>query len=123
MASLHPISCEFIHTVATIPIVQNSDRCTFHYLVLLAAIGYDFPGVNRIRILYMPPVYAIISFLSFRFFRSYTYYSLAETGELAPSFSSALRVSIFSASVRGAWCRVIFEDVGHSRLRYTRLLP
>jgi len=32
-----------------------------------------------IRILYMPPIYAIISFLSYRFFRSYTYYSLGET--------------------------------------------
>lgn len=40
------------------------------------------PRVFRIRILYMPPVYAVISFLSFRFFRSYTYYALAETGEL-----------------------------------------
>jgi hypothetical protein len=34
----------------------------------------------------MHPVYAIIPFFSFRFFRSYTYYSLAETGELSPSF-------------------------------------
>ncbi|KAG8827697.1 hypothetical protein FS842_008317 [Serendipita sp. 407] len=31
-----------------------------------------------IRILYMPPVFAIISFFSYRFFRSYTYYSLVE---------------------------------------------
>lgn len=29
----------------------------------------------------MPPVYAIVSFFSYRFFRSYTYYSLAEAGE------------------------------------------
>lgn len=28
----------------------------------------------------MPPIYAIISFLSYRFFRSYTYYDLVETG-------------------------------------------
>ncbi|KAF8879061.1 organic solute transporter Ostalpha-domain-containing protein [Infundibulicybe gibba] len=33
-----------------------------------------------LRILYMPPVYAIISFFSYRFFRSYTYYSFAEIG-------------------------------------------
>jgi len=26
----------------------------------------------------MPPVYAVISFFSYRFFRSYTYYSLIE---------------------------------------------
>lgn len=31
-----------------------------------------------IRILYMPPVYAVISFFSYRFFRDYTYYSLVE---------------------------------------------
>ena len=35
-----------------------------------------------IRILYMPPVYAIISFFSYRFFRSYTYYELIEVSEL-----------------------------------------
>lgn len=29
----------------------------------------------------MPPVYAIISFLSYRFFREYTYYSLVEVGK------------------------------------------
>ena len=34
--------------------------------------------LRSIRILYMPPVYAVISFLSYRFFRSYTYYSLVE---------------------------------------------
>lgn len=44
----------------------------------------------------MPPVYAIVSFFSFRFFRSYTYYSLAETGELTPHFFiSTLRISMF----------------------------
>jgi hypothetical protein len=53
--------------------------------------------VFRIRILYMPPIYAIISFFSYRFFRSYTYYSLAETGELQPSCFSTLRASNFFA--------------------------
>ena len=28
----------------------------------------------------MPAVYAVISFFSYRFFRSYTYYDLIETG-------------------------------------------
>ena len=86
MALLHPMPCEFMRIVATIPSGQNSDRCTSLTLVLPVAISFVFPGVYRIRILYMPPVYAIISFFSFRFFRSYTYYSLAETGELVPSF-------------------------------------
>ena len=35
---------------------------------------------SSLRILYMPAVYAIISFLSYRFFRDYTYYDLIETG-------------------------------------------
>lgn len=35
---------------------------------------------HSIRILYMPAVYAIISFFSYRFFRSYTYYDLIECG-------------------------------------------
>ncbi|KAI0280625.1 DUF300-domain-containing protein [Russula aff. rugulosa BPL654] len=40
--------------------------------------NYTKPAEQRqiIRVLYMPPVYAIISFFSYRFFRSYTYYSL-----------------------------------------------
>ncbi|KAH9934604.1 organic solute transporter Ostalpha-domain-containing protein [Amylocystis lapponica] len=45
---------------------------------------YNNPPEQRqiIRILYMPAVYAIISFFSYRFFRSYTYYSLIEAGEI-----------------------------------------
>ncbi|KAJ7462358.1 DUF300-domain-containing protein [Mycena galericulata] len=42
--------------------------------------NYTNPRHQRqiLRILYMPPVYAVISFLSYRFFRDYTYYSLVE---------------------------------------------
>ncbi|KAN0111855.1 DUF300 domain containing protein [Russula decolorans] len=47
-----------------------------------------------IRILYMPPVYAVISFFSFRFFRSYTYYSLAETVHKAITLSAFLLLLI-----------------------------
>jgi hypothetical protein len=43
--------------------------------------------VHSIRVLYMPPVYATISFLSYRFFRSYTYYSLVQVGALHPLLS------------------------------------
>jgi hypothetical protein len=33
---------------------------------------------GSIRILYMPPVYAVVSFFSYRFFHAYTYYALVE---------------------------------------------
>jgi hypothetical protein len=42
----------------------------------------------------MPPVYAVISFFSFRFFRSYTYYSLAETVYEAITLSAFLLLLI-----------------------------
>ncbi|KXN88394.1 hypothetical protein AN958_07376 [Leucoagaricus sp. SymC.cos] len=42
--------------------------------------NYTNPPQQRqiLRILYMPPVYAIISFASYRFFRNYTYYSFIQ---------------------------------------------
>ncbi|KJA14415.1 hypothetical protein HYPSUDRAFT_49204 [Hypholoma sublateritium FD-334 SS-4] len=48
--------------------------------VLLHCRNYTNPRHQRqiIRILYMPPVYAVISFFSYRFFRDYTYYSFIE---------------------------------------------
>ncbi|KAF8484305.1 DUF300-domain-containing protein [Gautieria morchelliformis] len=50
------------------------------YSVLTHARNYHNRNEQRqiIRILYMPAVYAIISFFSYRFFRDYTYYSLIE---------------------------------------------
>ncbi|KAG7098575.1 hypothetical protein E1B28_000506 [Marasmius oreades] len=47
-----------------------------------------------LRILYMPPVYAIISFFSYRFFRSYTYYSLVEVAYEAVTLSAFLLLLI-----------------------------
>jgi len=46
--------------------------------VLQHCRNYTAPREQRqvIRILYMPTVYAVISFFSYRYFRSYTYYSL-----------------------------------------------
>ncbi|KAH9992167.1 DUF300-domain-containing protein [Russula vinacea] len=60
--------------------------------VLQHCRNYTKPAQQRqiIRILYMPPVYAVISFLSFRFFRSYTYYALAETVYEAITLSAFL---------------------------------
>jgi hypothetical protein len=43
---------------------------------------------SSLRILYLPPVYAIISFFSYRYFRQYTYYSLIQVGAfLLPNFA------------------------------------
>ncbi|KAH9970660.1 organic solute transporter Ostalpha-domain-containing protein [Russula compacta] len=54
--------------------------------------NYTKPTEQRqtIRILYMPPVFAIVSFLSYRFFRSYTYYSLVESVYEAITLSAFL---------------------------------
>ncbi|KZW01476.1 DUF300-domain-containing protein [Exidia glandulosa HHB12029] len=50
------------------------------FTVLGHARNYHVRDQQRqiIRILYMPPVFAIISFFSYRFFRAYTYYELAQ---------------------------------------------
>jgi len=62
--------------------------------VLLHCRNYTNPREQRqiIRILYMPPVYAVISFFSYRFFRSYTYYSLIEVAYEAITISAFLSV-------------------------------
>jgi hypothetical protein len=58
--------------------------------------NYTNPAEQRqiIRILYMPPVYAITSFFSYRFFRSYTYYSLIEIVYEAITLSAFLLLLI-----------------------------
>lgn len=76
-------------TIVTIHILRSSDKCTFHptaFLRLSDVLTGLTPHVRSIRILYMPPIYAIISFFSYRFFRSFTYYSLVEIGALPPFF-------------------------------------
>jgi len=64
--------------------------------VLQHCRNYTRPSEQRqiIRILYMPPVYAVVSFFSYRFFRSYTYYSLAETIYEAITLSAFLLLLI-----------------------------
>jgi hypothetical protein len=40
----------------------------------------ELTSSTRLRILYMPPIYAIISFFSYQFYKEYTYYSLVQVG-------------------------------------------
>ncbi|KAF8151369.1 DUF300-domain-containing protein [Crassisporium funariophilum] len=47
-----------------------------------------------LRILYMPPIYAIISFFSYRFFRDYTYYSFIQVAYEAITLSAFLLLLI-----------------------------
>ncbi|KAJ7250701.1 DUF300-domain-containing protein [Mycena rebaudengoi] len=58
--------------------------------------NYTSPREQRqvIRILYMPAVYAIISFFSYRFFRSYTYYSFIYVAYEAVTISAFLLLII-----------------------------
>jgi len=61
------------------PIHHSRGKCTYHFhrlclTVMLTAVLYS------LRILYMPPIYAIISFCSYRFYRDYTYYSFIQIG-------------------------------------------
>jgi len=54
--------------------------------------NYTRPREQRqiLRILYMPPIYAIIAFFSYRFFRDYTYYALVQTTYEAVTLSAFL---------------------------------
>lgn len=72
--------------------------------VLRHCRNYTNPSEQRqiIRILYMPPVYAIISFFSYRFFRSYTYYALAEVAYEAVTLSAFLLLLIEYVAATGS---------------------
>ncbi|KAG8889851.1 hypothetical protein FRB99_003939, partial [Tulasnella sp. 403] len=65
-------------------------------LIYCSSRNYRVPAEQRqvIRILYLPMVYAIISFLSYRFFRDYTYYSLVEIAYEALTISAFLLLLI-----------------------------
>lgn len=65
-------------------VIAGSAAAVTCLLALITIIGharnYNKPLEQRqiIRVLLFPPVYAVVSFLSYRFFRAYTYYELAE---------------------------------------------
>ncbi|KAI0367134.1 DUF300-domain-containing protein [Pilatotrama ljubarskyi] len=71
----HRIGWLIAGVCAVVTVVLTVINVAFH------CTHYTNRGEQRqiLRILYMPAVYAIISFFSYRFFRSYTYYDLIET--------------------------------------------
>ncbi|KAG1726829.1 organic solute transporter Ostalpha-domain-containing protein [Suillus lakei] len=71
--------------------------------VLRHCRNYNQPNEQRqiLRILYMPPVYAIVSFFSYRYFRSYTYYALIEVGKLSWQALSLLLIEFVAATAVG----------------------
>ncbi|EGG12620.1 uncharacterized protein MELLADRAFT_41419 [Melampsora larici-populina 98AG31] len=72
------------------------------FSIFMHCRSYHAPLQQRqiIRILLMPPVYAIISFFSYRFFRAYTYYSLIET--------------VYEAFAICAFMFLLVQYIGHS---------
>jgi hypothetical protein len=70
--------------------------------VIMHTRNYYRPLEQRqiVRILLMPPVYATISFFSYRYFRSYTYYSLAE--------------AVYEALAVAAFMMLLIQFVGSS---------
>ncbi|KAL1940982.1 hypothetical protein VTO73DRAFT_7618 [Trametes versicolor] len=75
----HRIGWLIAGVCAAVTVVLTIINVGFH------STHYTNRGEQRqiIRILYMPAVYAIISFFSYRYFRSYTYYDLIETAQIA----------------------------------------
>ncbi|KAF9530748.1 organic solute transporter Ostalpha-domain-containing protein [Crepidotus variabilis] len=70
--------------------------CISLVTILQHCRNYTNPGQQRqiLRILYMPPIYAIISFCSYRFFREYTYYSFIQIAYEAVTLSAFLLLII-----------------------------
>ena len=74
----HPAARVICKATEVTQSLHSSAKCT----AALARRSYAWLiYVNRLRILYMPPVYAIISFCSYRFYRDYIYYSFIEVGK------------------------------------------
>jgi hypothetical protein len=58
-------------------------------------------SARSLRILYMPPIYAIISFFSYRFFRAYTYCLLIQASTFVRSFIASSYDLNFTYSLWG----------------------
>ncbi|TFK87895.1 DUF300-domain-containing protein [Polyporus arcularius HHB13444] len=86
----HKIGWLIAGVCAIVTLLLTAINVTFH------CRNYTNPGEQRqiLRILYMPAVYAIISFFSYRYFRSYTYYDFIETAYESVTLSAFLLLLI-----------------------------
>ena len=75
---------------------------------------------HSLRILYMPPVYAIISFLSYRFFRSYTYYSFIEVGTFVCLFQSCPQTHLLKISLTAYEVKVLSQRISEIFLNWAK---
>jgi hypothetical protein len=85
--------------IGTTQNLPNNARCT----TTSCTSSNSSDHLVRLRILYMPPVYAIVSFFSYRFFREYTYFELVQVGEYPISYSSTPFSTLTCCSLRGSW--------------------
>ncbi|KAL8287049.1 hypothetical protein RQP46_004055 [Phenoliferia psychrophenolica] len=77
---------------------------------ILHARNYYVPKEQRqiLRIILMPPVYAIVSFFSYRFFRAYTYYQLV--------------VVVYESLVLAAFLMLLLQFIGESDAEQRKVL-
>lgn len=80
--------------------IAGACACVTVIITMVSVLRHCRDYTNRreqrqiIRILYMPLVYAVISFFSYRFFRNYTYYSFIEAAYEAVTLSAFLLLLI-----------------------------
>lgn len=87
--------------IGTTQILPSNARCTTAPCAPSNSSDHS-PNLGRLRILYMPPVYAIVSFFSYRFFREYTYFELVQVGEYLVFYFSASFPILTCCSLRGS---------------------
>ncbi|KAG8977007.1 hypothetical protein FRC05_002526 [Tulasnella sp. 425] len=90
------------------------------------ALNYRVPGQQRhiLRILYLPMIYGTLSFLSYRFFGSYIYFTLGEAVYEAYALGAFLLLLVEYVAVTGADIEVRFLYlVKFSVLQYVVIKP
>lgn len=89
-----------LHTETT-RILLNSAKCMTTSCTVRICLIHSL-NLDRLRILYMPPIYGIVSFLSYRFFREYTYFELVQVGEYSVAYFFIPLPALTYCSLRGS---------------------